>query len=157
MLKRKSGGGGNKRIYLQNRSRVTNIENKLRVTRWEREEGLSWEMGTHIYIPLCMEWIAKALLYSTGVRSILCNGLYGRTVWKRVEIRMCVTDSQWCSGEESACQCRRRRSHGFNSWVGKISCNRKWQPTPLIFCLENSTGRRATVRGVTKSRAPRGN
>ena len=30
-------------------------------------------------------------------------------------------------GKESASQCRRL---GFNPWVGKIRCRRKWQPTP---------------------------
>ena len=30
------------------------------------------------------------------------------------------------SGKESACQCRRC---GFDPWVGKILCSKKWQPT----------------------------
>ena len=30
---------------------------------------------------------------------------------------------------ESACQCRRC---GFDSWVGKISWRREWQPTPVF-------------------------
>ena len=38
---------------------------------------------------------------------------------------------RWCSGKESAWQCRRHRRHGFNSWVWKISWRRKWQP-PLV-------------------------
>ena len=33
----------------------------------------------------------------------------------------------WLSGQESACQCRRR---GFNSWVRKIPWRRKWLPSP---------------------------
>ena len=32
------------------------------------------------------------------------------------------------SGKESACQCRRC---GFDPWVGKILCSKKWQPTPV--------------------------
>ena len=42
----------------------------------------------------------------------------------------------------------------FNPWVGKISWNRKWQPTP-VFLLEKFNGQRtlqATVHRVTKSR-----
>ena len=31
-----------------------------------------------------------------------------------------------------ACHCRRYRRHGFDSWVGKIPCRRKWQPTPVF-------------------------
>ena len=37
------------------------------------------------------------------------------------------------SGKEPACQCRRYRRRGFNSWVGNIPWSRKWQPTPVIF------------------------
>ena len=36
------------------------------------------------------------------------------------------------SGQESACQCRRRESCGFDPWVGKIPRRRQWQPT-LVF------------------------
>ena len=39
---------------------------------------------------------------------------------------------RWCSGEESACQCRRCKRLGFNPWVGKIPWSRKWQPTPVF-------------------------
>ena len=39
---------------------------------------------------------------------------------------------RWCSGKESACQCRRHKRCGFNPWIGKIPWNRKWQPTPAL-------------------------
>ena len=39
---------------------------------------------------------------------------------------------RWCSGEESACQCRRWKRRGFDPWVGKIPWKRKWQPTPVF-------------------------
>ena len=35
----------------------------------------------------------------------------------------------WLSGKEPACQCRRR---GFDPWVGKIPCRRKWQPARFL-------------------------
>ena len=35
-------------------------------------------------------------------------------------------------GNESACQCRRRKRRGFDPWVGKIPWRRKRQPT-LVF------------------------
>ena len=38
----------------------------------------------------------------------------------------------WLSVKESACQSRRCRRHGFNSWVGKIPWRRKWQPNSNI-------------------------
>ena len=46
------------------------------------------------------------------------------------------------SGEESTCQCRRRRKHGFDPWVGKILWRRKWQPTP-VFLPGESLGQRS--------------
>ena len=36
------------------------------------------------------------------------------------------------SGKESACQCRRHKSHKFNPCIGKIPRRRKWQPTPIF-------------------------
>ena len=38
----------------------------------------------------------------------------------------------WLSGKGSACQCRRHKGWGFNSWVRKIPWSRKWQPTPVF-------------------------
>ena len=37
------------------------------------------------------------------------------------------------SGKESACQCRRHRRHGFDSWVGKILWRSAQQPTPAFW------------------------
>ena len=37
--------------------------------------------------------------------------------------------SQWLSGKESACQCRK---HGFNPWIVKIPWRREWQPIPVF-------------------------
>ena len=34
-------------------------------------------------------------------------------------------------GKEHACQSRRPKRCGFDPWVGKISWNRSWQPTPV--------------------------
>ena len=45
----------------------------------------------------------------------------------------------WCSGNESACRCRRR---GFDPWVWKILWSRKWQPTP-VFLPGKSHGQRS--------------
>ena len=36
------------------------------------------------------------------------------------------------SGKEPACQCRRRKRHRFDSWVGKIPWRRIWQPIPVF-------------------------
>ena len=37
------------------------------------------------------------------------------------------------SGKESACQCRRHKRCGFDPWVRKIPCSRKWQPSPVAW------------------------
>ena len=39
---------------------------------------------------------------------------------------------RWCSGKESACQCRRLQRRGFDAWVRKIPWSRKWQPAPIF-------------------------
>ena len=39
---------------------------------------------------------------------------------------------RWLSGKESACQCRRHKSLGFDPWVGKIPWRRKWQCAPVF-------------------------
>ena len=35
-------------------------------------------------------------------------------------------------GKESACQCRRCKRLGFDSWVRKIPCGKAWQSTPIF-------------------------
>ena len=48
------------------------------------------------------------------------------------------------SGEEPACQCRRRKRCSFDPWIRKIPWNRKWQPTP-VFLPGESHGQRSLV------------
>ena len=45
----------------------------------------------------------------------------------------------WCSGKESTCQ---GRKHGFDPWVRKIPCRRKWQPA-LVFLPGKPHGQRS--------------
>ena len=40
-------------------------------------------------------------------------------------------------GKESACQCRRHKRLGFNSWFEKIPWRRIWQPTPVFLAGES--------------------
>ena len=59
---------------------------------------------------------------------------------------------RWCTGKESACQCRCRKCR-FDPWVRKISWRRNGNPLQY-FCLENSMDRGAwwvTIPGVTQS------
>ena len=46
------------------------------------------------------------------------------------------------SGEEPACQCRRRERCRFIPWVGKLPWRRAWQPTP-VFLPAESHGQRS--------------
>ena len=48
------------------------------------------------------------------------------------------------SGEESSCQCMRRKRCRFDPWPGNIPWRRKWQPTP-VFLLGESRGWRSLV------------
>ena len=46
------------------------------------------------------------------------------------------------SSKESACQCGRPKSHGFDPWARKIPWRRAWEPTP-VFSPEESHGQRS--------------
>ena len=60
---------------------------------------------------------------------------------------------RWCSGKESACQCRRHKRRMFDPWVGKMPGGRKWQPTPVFLPEKFHRGSQwATVHGITQSR-----
>ena len=48
------------------------------------------------------------------------------------------------SGKEPDCQCKRRKKHGFDPWVGKIPWRRAQQPTP-VFLPRESQGQRGLV------------
>ena len=51
---------------------------------------------------------------------------------------------RWRCGKRLACQCRRRKRHGFDPWVGKIPSRRKRQPAP-VFRPGESHGQRSLV------------
>ena len=51
---------------------------------------------------------------------------------------------RWCSGKDPACQCRRRKRHGLDPWVGKVRWRRKWQPAP-VFLPGKLRGQRSLV------------
>ena len=46
------------------------------------------------------------------------------------------------NGKESACQCRRNKTRGFNPWGGKMPWRREWLPTPVLL-LGESHGQRS--------------
>ena len=89
--------------YLWNRNRLTDIENRLVVAKWEGVGGgMEWEVGVSRCKLLYIEWINnELLLYSTG--NYIQYPMIGLP-W-------------WHSGWESACQCK---GHGFEPWSGRI-------------------------------------
>ena len=52
----------------------------------------------------------------------------GIAEWTQPKFASDSPDPRWLSGEDLACQCRRRE---FRPWVRKISQRRKWEPTPV--------------------------
>ena len=44
-----------KRTYLQDRNRVTDVENNLMDTKGGRGGGMNWEIGIDIYTLLCIK------------------------------------------------------------------------------------------------------
>ena len=68
--------------YVQNRNRVTGVENKPIITGGERKGVMQWEILIDIYTLLHITQINyKDLLYSTG-NSAHCfyNGLYAKRI-----------------------------------------------------------------------------
>ena len=43
-----------------------------------------------------------------------------------------ASESDGASGEDPACQCKRRKGHGFKPWVGKIPWRRTCQPSSIL-------------------------
>ena len=50
-------------------------------------------------------------------------------IWEVTSSLSMSRASQWLSGKEPTCQCRR---HVFDPWVGKIPWRREWQPPPVF-------------------------
>ena len=72
---------------------VTNVENKLMVT--EVGVGINWKSGsTYTHYQLIRTYCT-----AQGTLFILCNGLYGKRVLKRVDICICIADSLCCTPE----------------------------------------------------------
>ena len=90
-----------------------------------RPTSNDWSMGGQDYkgphgLPQC-----GATLKWSGILSM--NGRY-----------------RWCSGKESACQCRRWKRRLLDPWIGKIPWSRKWQLTP-VFLSSKAHGQRSLV------------
>ena len=78
----------------------------------------------YMYICTCLLTIAFLQQEANSMREINLSLLL-----KAISL---IRLPRWCSGKQSACQCRRRKRHRFDPWVGKIPWSSKWQPTPVI-------------------------
>ena len=55
-----------------------------------------------------------------------------------------VYQHPWAYSKEPAYQCRRRKTHGFDPWVGTIPRRKAWQPT-AVFLPGESHGQKSLV------------
>ena len=106
----------------------------------------------HKYVPFLLDLppIPPPSLFDI----LLCCRLWLRSteyIWLYIHMDM-YSCHRWHGGNESACQCRRCRRHGFEPWVSKIPWSRN---CPLHYSsMESSTDRGAcwaSVHGVAKS------
>ena len=75
--------------YLQNRNRVTDVENL--VIRCKACGG-GYKLED-------WDWHIPTTVQNRNLYSILCNGLYGKRILKRVYIWICITNSLCCTPE----------------------------------------------------------
>ena len=86
-------------------------------------------------------FIAAAFIFRsfTFVHGVRKRSIF---IFLHVDIRLFQGLPGGTGGEEPACQCRRRKRHTFDPWVGKIPWRRKRQPTP-VFLPGGSPGQRS--------------
>ena len=91
---------------------------------------LQWTLG---YLYLFQLWFPQGICPGTGIA-----GSYGSLGYPG-----------GASCKEPACQCRRYKRCGFDSWVRKIPWRRPWQPTPVLLPRESpwteEPGRRQSI------------
>ena len=103
---------------------------------------------THGTFPACLSKLFSYSCHSSLFRGPLESLEAGpRPFRQNIEVLGSQVPKVWfwlgfpgsTSGKESACQCRIRRRHRLDPWVGKIPWRRKWHPTP-VFLLTESQG-----------------
>ena len=53
---------------MQSRNRVTDVENKLMVTKGDRRDGTNWEIGIDTYTLLCIKQLMRTWVSLVGQR-----------------------------------------------------------------------------------------
>ena len=87
-------------MNLQNRKRLTDLENKLMVAWVKGQLGTLGTSCTYCYI---LRWITNKDLYictaHTELCSMLCASLHGRGIWERMNTRIFMAEFLCCSPE----------------------------------------------------------
>ena len=127
-------------LYLTEYYRLLQVTTWL--PRWKSESESHSMVSTTVYgifQARILEWVASP--FSRGSDQpgdwTQVPHIAGRffTSWAIKE------DPRWCSGKESASQCRRHKRQRFRPWLGKIPWRREWQPTPVFLPGESSEQR----------------
>ena len=124
---------------------------KTERNKWESHPVLHDSSGTDVCVTclLCQEGMKETLeTWSMKVRilfifflpfshsfyfyfvEIYLNIIYLYWSLQLKNFGMCISGP---IGKELACQCRRHKRCGFNSWVRKILWRREWQSTPVFW------------------------
>ena len=95
--------------YLQNRNRLSDLENKLVVSRGKDGggRGIIREFGMDVYTLLCLKQITskRLTLWHRELCSVLCGSLDGRGVWARMDTCICMAESLPCPPETISQHC----------------------------------------------------
>jgi len=100
-----------------------------------------------VFIDIFFSWLIIAnifLLLDRSLFLISCWSFYVCTLLSFFkDLGLVLAESwvtcglpRWLSGKESACQCRRCRRHGFNSWVRKIPREEETATHPSILACK---------------------
>ena len=56
-------------------------------------------IGTGLCTQRYMEWLGNGDLLSSTGNSIFCDNLFGKRIWKRMDVHTCITESFCCTAE----------------------------------------------------------
>ena len=95
----------------------------------------TWHL-LHVSPQSLLTWVSFLLLPSFRPsrfwRVLLSCSVACPSVWLCLVLFYKLGFPSGASGREPACQCRRRKRHGFNPWVRRIPWRRAWQLTPVF-------------------------
>ena len=92
-----------------------------------------------IWVILIIDQLVLEIRFWMHIKDLICKSysFFFFFFW------LCQIFPGGASGQEPACHCRRHKRHGFDPWVGKIPCRRKWQPKGHLLelpCISSKWG-----------------